>query len=92
MTLTPLHMIHSTAGLDRCLGRATAESTLLLLEDGVYAALAPRSVPARALYVLAEDLAARGLDRGHLAPGITALDMKGFVALTVAHSPVVSWF
>ena len=92
MTITALHTIHSVAGLDRCLGRATAESTLLLLEDGVYAALTPRDIPTRAFYVLAEDLAARGLERGDLAPGITALDIKGFVALTVAHSPVVSWF
>ena len=88
---SPLHTIHTLAGLDRCLGRATADSTLLLLEDGVYAALAPRSIPARALYVLAEDLATRGLSRADLAPGITAIDMKGFVALTVAHSPIAAW-
>ena len=89
---TPLHTLHSAAGLERCLGRVTAESTLLLLEDGVYEALTPRSVPARALYVLAEDLEARGLSRADLATGITAIDMKGFVALTVAHSPIIAWF
>jgi len=89
---TPLHTIHSVTGLERCLGRATADSTLLLLEDGVYAALTPHAIPARALYVLAEDLAARGLSRSDLAPGITAIDMKGFVALTVAHSPIAAWF
>jgi len=88
----PLHMIHSAAGLDRCLGRANADATLLMLEDGVYAALTSRSIPARAIYALAEDLAARGLSPGDLAPGITALDMKGFVALTVAHSPLIAWF
>jgi sulfur relay protein TusB/DsrH len=42
--------------------------------------------------VLADDLAARGLSQADLAPGITALDMKGFVALAVAHSPIVGWF
>ena len=89
---TPLHTIHSVAGLDRCLGRAAGEATLLLLEDGVYAALSPRGIPARAVYALAEDLAVRGLSPGDLAPGITALDMKGFVALTVAHSPLIAWF
>jgi sulfur relay protein TusB/DsrH len=89
---TPLHMIHSAAALDRSLARTTADAALLLLEDGVYAALAPRPIPARAIYVLAEDLAARGLAPGDLAPGIAAVDMKGFVALTVAHSPIVSWF
>lgn len=88
----PLHTIHSAAGLERCLGRATADSTLLLLEDGVYAALAPLAVPVRALYVLAEDLAVRGLGASDLAPGVTAVDIKGFVALTVAHSPIAAWF
>ena len=91
--MTPaLHMIHSAAALDRSLGRVTADAVLLLLEDGVYAALAPRDLPARAVHVLAEDLAARGLAADDLAPGVTALDIKGFVALTVAHSPIVSWF
>ena len=89
---TPLHTIHSAAALDRCLGRALGEATLLLLEDGVYAALTPRGIPAGAVYALAEDLAARGLSAADLAPGIAALDMKGFVALTVAHSPVIAWF
>jgi len=89
---TPLHTIHSTAGLDRCLGRAAADATLLLLEDGVYAALTARAIPAHAVYALAEDLAARGVSTGDLAPGIAALDMTGFVALTVAHSPLIAWF
>ncbi len=90
--MTPLHTIYSAAALERCLGRATSDSTLLLLEDGVYAGLAPLSNPARALYVLAEDLAARGLGRADLAPGVGIVDMKGFVALTVAHTPIVGWF
>jgi len=88
----PLHTIHSVAALDRCLGRATANATLLLLEDGVYAALSPREVPTQALYVLAEDLSARGLSPADLPDGVTSVDMKGFVALTVAHSPVIAWF
>lgn len=88
----PLHTIHSVVALDRCLGRLTSDSTLLLLEDGVYAALTARSIPARALYVLSDDLAARGLSHADVAPGIIPLDMKGFVALTVAHSPIIGWF
>jgi hypothetical protein len=32
------------------------------------------------------------LSTGDLAPGIAALDMTGFVALTVAHSPLIAWF
>jgi sulfur relay protein TusB/DsrH len=91
MTTNPLHIVQSIAGLERCLGRATADSSLLLIEDGIYAALAPNGIPAGALYVLAEDLAARNLSPDDLAPGITAIDMKGFVALTVAHSPIATW-
>lgn len=89
---TALHTIHSAAGLRRCLGRALPDATLLLLEDGVYAALAPPAGPVRALYVLAEDLAARGLGEADLAPGIGIVDMKSFVALTIVHSPIVGWF
>jgi len=86
---TPLHTVHSAAALERCLARAEAHSVLLLLDDAVYAAVAPHG---RALLVLAEDLAARGLAETDLVPGARAVDMKEFVALTVTHSPVVGWF
>ena len=85
----PLHTIQSAAGLERCLARATAEAVLLLLGDAVYCGLTPQDRP---LHVLAEDLAARGLSPADLAPNVTPIDMKGFVALSTAHSPIVGWF
>jgi len=84
----PLHTVHSSAALERCLPLATADAVLLLLGDAVYCGLKPQERP---LHVLAEDLAARGLSSADLALGVTPIDMKGFVALTVAHSPIVGW-
>jgi sulfur relay protein TusB/DsrH len=84
----PLHVIQSAAALERCLARATPDAVLLLLGDAVYRGLTP---PGRPLHALAEDLAARGLSPADLAPGVTPIDMKGFVALSVAHSPIVGW-
>lgn len=84
----PLHTIHSAAALQRCLLRATPDAVLLLLGDAVYCGLAPSSRP---LHVLSEDLAARGLSPADLASGVTPVDMAGFVALSVAHSPIVGW-
>lgn len=85
---TPLHTIHSAAALERCLSRATADAVLLLLGEAVYCGLTPQDRP---LHVLAEDLAARGLSPADLARGVTPVDMKGFVALSLAHSPIVGW-
>ena len=86
---TPLHVIHSTAALQRCLLRSDPDAVMILLGDAVYCGLAPQGQP---MHVLLDDLAARGLSAADLAPGIAPIDMKGFVALTVAHSPVVGWF
>lgn len=84
----PLHTIQNAAALERCLARATPDAALLLLGDAVYRGLTPHSHP---LHALIEDLAARGLSPADLAPNVTPIDMKGFVALSVAHSPIVGW-
>lgn len=85
---TPLHTIQSAPALDRCLVRATSDAALLLLGDAVYRGLAPLGRPA---HVLIEDLAARGLSASDLAQGLIPIDMKGFVALSVAHTPIIGW-
>ena len=84
----PLHTVQSAAALQRCLARATPDAVLLLLGDAVYCGLTPRGRP---FHVLIEDLAARGLSPADLASGATPIDMKGFVALTLAHSPIIGW-
>ncbi|MBX3707408.1 MAG: sulfurtransferase complex subunit TusB [Pseudomonadales bacterium] len=84
-----LFIVNHMAGLDSCLALAGATDTVLLIEDGVYAAVTPRAWSGR-LIALEPDVRARGL-AARLAPGVTLVDDAGFVELTVAHSPVVSW-
>ncbi|GGO77108.1 hypothetical protein GCM10011348_05930 [Marinobacterium nitratireducens] len=93
MTLHTLNRPPSDrALLDDCIAALVADDTLLLLEDGVYCALAGLELPAGVRCVaLAADVAARGIgDR--LATGIEVVDDIGFVELCCHHSRVASWF
>lgn len=101
--MAALHLVsRSPAGsraLEQCLARAGEGDAVLLLEDGVYAAaegsalggMLRAAVGRVAVYVLAPDLDARGLDISGLASGVRPVDYSGFVALTTAHNPIVSW-
>lgn len=72
-----------------------SDDRLLLIESAVYGAVEPQARLFSALhgrcFVLAEDLASRGLSE-HCAEWITALDMQGFVRLTEDTQRTVSWF
>lgn len=84
-----LHLVNHAAALDHCLALAGPEDAILLLENGVYAAVAGQA-PDRRLHALEVDVRARGLcDRivGH----VDVIDDAGFVALVAAHKPVVTW-
>lgn len=103
--MPPLHIVNKSPfdsrALADCLARLTEDAVLLLIEDGVYAAL-----PAQAerlpkltelarqgrLFALTEDITARGLFGRPLLDGVRQVDYAGFVDLTVTHSPVQSWF
>ena len=100
---TMLHLINKSPmdrnSLDSCLRLAESGSSVLLLEDGVYAALSKAS-SAEALnnrmddltiYVLGPDVSARGLDDKPLIDGITSVDYAGFVDLVVEHETAQSW-
>lgn len=69
---------------------------LLLLQDGVLAALHRSSVLASllaspaVLYVLQEDVAARGLE-AQISENVITVDYEGFVALTVKHLQQMAW-
>jgi len=71
-----------------------AGDALLLLEDAVYAAQQaqpPLQVPAGVtLYVLAADLAARGIS-ARIRPDFCSVDHAGFVGLSLAHAKVINW-
>ncbi|MDR3439056.1 sulfurtransferase complex subunit TusB [Telmatospirillum sp.] len=102
--LGPLHTVNkspfASRALDGCLSRLSAGAAVLLIEDGVYAALADTAFADRlaetgrnhALYVLGPDLAARGLADRSLVAGIEVIDYQGFVSLAARHSLVQAWF
>ena len=82
---------------DTCLGYAKSGSTVLLFEDGVFAATkgtAPAEKIAKAngitFAVLGPDANARGI--GHkLADGIKVVDYDGFVDLVAESDKVQAW-
>jgi tRNA 2-thiouridine synthesizing protein B len=98
-----LHLINKSPSdrnsLDSCLRLAMAGSSVLLLEDGVYAAMSKAAsaaaVSARmgdlTFYVLGPDVSARGLDDTPLIDGINVVDYSGFVDLVVEHDAAQSW-
>ncbi|UTW13498.1 sulfurtransferase complex subunit TusB [Marinobacterium rhizophilum] len=95
MTLHTLNRPPSnTALLADCLRACSSGDCLLLIEDGVYCALAdlklqlPDGVTACAL---AADVAARGL-QSRLHDSIRQLDDADFVQLCCDHPRVISWY
>ena len=83
--------------LDSCLRAAQPNSKLLLLGDGIYAALAGSAwmekISAHGLdvYALSDDVDARGMS-DKLDPSICLVDYPGFVALSVECHAVQSWY
>ena len=101
--ISMLHLINKSPfernALDSCLRLAKAGSSILLIEDGVYAALANASdaeaIAARmediSFYVLGPDISARGLSDIPLIEGINVVDYEGFVDLVVEQDVAQSW-
>lgn len=95
-----LHLINESPFesmcLDDCLKYASKGSSIILYEDGVYAAMPGSSVADRMsaaakdykVYVLSEDLKMRGVDK--VMDGITEVDYAGFVGL-VEENKTASW-
>lgn len=85
--------------LESCLKFATEGASVLLFEDGIYAALAGTSVESQVtealgklkLYVLGPDLKARGFSDERVIPGISVVDYTGFVDLTTECDTVQAW-
>jgi len=86
--------------LDTCLRLSAPGSCILLIEDGVYGALAAGAHAAklqdamltRKLYALEADLKARGITPSRLIAGIEVVDYHGFVELAASCAQVQSWF
>ena len=85
--------------LESCLRVAENGAGILLIEDGVYAAMDNTSVSDLIkkrlgdvkVYVLGPDVDARGLGNKGLIDGIESVDYAGFVDLVEKHSATQSW-
>ncbi|MGA9574216.1 MAG: sulfurtransferase complex subunit TusB [Lysobacterales bacterium] len=98
-----LHLINKSPfdrnALDSCLRLAEDGSSILLFEDGVYAAMRHaasadtviKRMKGLKFYVLGPDVSARGLNDVSLIDGIDVVDYGGFVDLVVEHDVAQSW-
>lgn len=96
-----LHIVNrspfSHRALADCLRTCDAATGILLIEDGVYAALEDGEWLARMrdktakLYVLSADVAARGLGE-RIGDAVQAVDYDGFVALCCEYPATHSWY
>ena len=98
-----LHIINKSPfdrnSLETCLRLAKKDSSILLIEDGVYAAQKSTAVASKMdaatarhkVYALEPDLDARGVDKKSLIDGISLVDYEDFVRLATEHSAAQSW-
>jgi len=101
--MSDLHTVNKSpfekGSLDTCLRLSKDGSSILLYEDGVYAALAGTSasdkvtgaLATKKVYVLEPDFKARGLKAERLIEGVEMVDYAGFVDLVDACDKVQAW-
>ena len=88
---------HNT--FETCLKFARSGSAVLLIEDGVYAAVRDTAVSKQvqealksvSIYALKPDVEARGM-QDRVMDGVRLVDYGGFVDLVAEHNAVQSWF
>jgi len=98
-----LHLVNKSPfqkdSLTSCLRLAQAGSSILLIEDGVYAALRTHDyaemiaerMESYSFYLLGPDAAARGLPEERIIEGVKIIDYAGFVDLVIEHDASQSW-
>jgi sulfur relay protein TusB/DsrH len=84
--MAALHVVNRPEALAGCVAVAAERDTILLIEDGVYAAIPDHPKPA--FLVLDDDAHARGIDP---RAGMERISYRDFVELVATHQPVVSW-
>ncbi len=101
--MSVLHIVNKSPfernSLDTCLRLAKADSAILLIEDGIYAATRnsatadkiAQALGKHSIYALKPDLDARGIQAERVIDGIELVDYAGFVELTTRHERVQSW-
>ena len=73
------------------IGLIADNSTVVLIEDGVYLACADRHLfSGKSVYAVEEFVNKRGV-RQHLAENVKLIDFSGFVELCCQHPATVSW-
>lgn len=88
---------HAAPALADCLRAASPGDSVLLIEDGVYAAISSSETAALCrqhalrLYALQADVEARGLSHC-LAEDVELVDDAGFVRLCCAARDLCSWY
>ncbi len=88
-----------TSTLKSCLEHVNEGDSILLIEDGVYGALANSAISEMvkekmnniSIYALAPDLAARGIEVENLIDNIKATDYAGFVDLVAKNDVSQAW-
>ncbi len=101
--MSTLHTVNKSpfanATLKSCLNHCTDGDAVLMIEDGVYGALAGSQVSdavlakagAVSLYVLSPDAQARGLAPEKCLSEISGVDYDGFVDLVTRHDRTQAW-
>ena len=94
-----LHLVNKTpydaGNLSTAATIMKGDDELLLIEDGVYAAMkngkGAALLDGLKVSVLGPDLAARGISEDKLVDGVSVVDYAGFVDLVEANDKVQSW-
>ncbi|MGB0748133.1 MAG: sulfurtransferase complex subunit TusB [Magnetospiraceae bacterium] len=98
-----LHIVNKSPyernALESCLRLSEAGSDILLIEDGVYAAIAGTAgadkisgkTDGYSFYVLGPDLQARGMAAKEIVDGVEVIDYAGFVNLVEKNDSSTSW-
>lgn len=97
--MSMLHLVNKSPyernSLETCVGYCRDGDAVLLIEDGVYAAMKSGKVAGQLagldVSVLGSDLAARGIAEDKLVDGVKVVDYGGFVDLVEAKDKVQSW-
>jgi tRNA 2-thiouridine synthesizing protein B len=98
-----LHTVNKSpyekSSFDSCLKMAKEGAAVLLIEDGIYAALKGAGKESQVksaaqglkFYVLGPDLKARGFAEDRVIDGIQVVDYAGFVDLAAEYDKVNAW-
>jgi tRNA 2-thiouridine synthesizing protein B len=101
--MSTLHTVNKSPfernALQACAGHLMAGDAVLMIEDGVVGARKGTSVSAivkaalesGGVFVLAPDLAARGMKPEDVMDGVKLVDYGGFVDLVTQHARTVAW-